>query len=163
MRRSGRSRGARKKRSNPLPPGFPDAITKPTDGFNCVSGFAEFFSQPANVGIDRAGVDHAFITPDLVEQAVAFLDASLPPHQHAEELELDTRQPHRFARDLDVVPGRIERDQAYRYFVFLGPVALAAAQNRIYSQDQFAWTERFRDVIIRAEFEPDDAVDLLRF
>ena len=38
---------------------------------------------------------------------------------------------------------------------------LAAPQNGSYSQHQLAHAEGLRDVVVRADFEADDAVDLL--
>ena len=44
-------------------------------------------------------------------------------------------------------------------FAFLG---LATPQNRLNAQDDFAWTERFGDVIVRPKFQANDAIDFLR-
>ena len=51
---------------------------------------------------------------------------------------------------------------AARHF-FLGHLALAAAQDGLDPQEHFARTERLGHIIIRAKFEADDAIDLLRF
>ena len=40
--------------------------------------------------------------------------------------------------------------------------AFAAPQDRVDPQDQLARAERFRDVIVRAELQADDAIDFLR-
>ena len=44
---------------------------------------------------------------------------------------------------------------------WFGVVVLCAAQNGLDARHQFADTERLDDVIVRAEFEADDAVNLL--
>ena len=46
---------------------FPEPIAETTHGFNRVAGFAKFFAQPAHMGVDRAGVDYAFVAPDVIE------------------------------------------------------------------------------------------------
>src|SRR5205085_11796049 len=77
------------------------------------------------------------------------------------DLEFDAVHPHDPPGDADLVPRGIERDLANRQF-FLGPFAFSAAQDPIYPQNQFAWTERLRHVIVPAKFESHDAIDLLR-
>jgi hypothetical protein len=115
------------------------------------------------MGIDGARVDHAFVTPDFVEQPVAFLDSALAAHQHVKQFEFDARQAQWFARHFDVVSRRIERDRSDRQLFFVGGFAFPAAQNGADAQDELARAERLCHVIVRAEFQADDAIDLLRF
>ena len=53
--------------------GFPQSITETADGFNRVTRLAQFLTQPAHVRIHCAGVNHAFVTPNLVKKPIAFL------------------------------------------------------------------------------------------
>lgn len=46
---------------------FPEPIPKAAHRFNDVTRFAKLFAQPTHVCVDRAGVDNAFVTPDVVE------------------------------------------------------------------------------------------------
>src|SRR5437764_1325587 len=88
---------------------FLDAITEAADGLDRIGGLPEFFAKPAHVGIDGPRVDDAFVAPDFVQQAVPFLNASLPAHQHAEEPELHAGQAHLSAADIDLMARWIER------------------------------------------------------
>src|SRR5437588_11501638 len=72
------------------------AITKSAHGFNDVPRFPKFFAETANVSIDSAGIDHAFITPDFIEQTISLLDAAASLHQRAQKFELQTVQLARF-------------------------------------------------------------------
>src|SRR6266478_2545409 len=60
---------------------FAQTIAKTADSFDSVAGLAQLLAQPADVGIDGAGIDHAFVTPDVAEQAVPLLHPAAPLHQ----------------------------------------------------------------------------------
>ena len=51
-------------------------------------------AQPAHVGVDRAGVDVAFIFPDIPQQPVAQVHMTRALHQKHQQLELRGRQFH---------------------------------------------------------------------
>ena len=55
----------------------------------------------------------------------------------------------------------INRDRTDSHW-FLRLVGRAATKDRFDSQDHFARTKRLGDVIVRAEFESNDAIDLFR-
>src|SRR4029077_2089491 len=57
----------------PTPLLFAKAIAETAHSFNRVAGLAEFFAQSANVRVHGAGVDYAFVAPDVVEQFIALL------------------------------------------------------------------------------------------
>ncbi len=67
---------------------------------------------------------------------------------------------HAFAANANLVPPRVDRDRAglERFLWFL-----AAPQNCPYSQDDFARAERLGHVIVSAEFQPNDPINLFRF
>src|SRR5437660_935175 len=50
---------------------FAQTIAETTDSFDSVASLAQLLAQPADVSIDGAGIDHAFITPDVAQQAAA--------------------------------------------------------------------------------------------
>ena len=60
----------------PTPLLFAEPIAETAHGFNRVAGFTEFFAQSAHVRVHGAGVDHAFVAPDVVEQFIALLHAA---------------------------------------------------------------------------------------
>src|SRR2546429_9738550 len=60
---------------------FAQTIAKTADSFDSVASLAQFLAQPADVGIDRAGIDDAFVTPDMAEHAVPPLRPAAPWHQ----------------------------------------------------------------------------------
>src|SRR5437773_6166076 len=73
---------------------FAQTIAKTADSFDSVASLAQFLAQPADVGIDRAGIDHAFVTPDVAEQAVALLHPAAPLHQSAQPFVLEAGSVH---------------------------------------------------------------------
>src|SRR6266699_6537769 len=64
---------------------FAQTIAETADSFDSVASLAQFLAQPADVGIDGAGIDHAFITPDIAEEAVPLLHPAAPLHQGAQQ------------------------------------------------------------------------------
>src|SRR5205085_9273997 len=65
---------------------FAQTIAKTADSFDSVASLAQFLAQPADVGIDGAGIDHAFVTPDVAEEAVPLLHPPAPLHTSSQRL-----------------------------------------------------------------------------
>ena len=57
----------------PTPLLFAEPIAETAHGFNRVAGFAQLLAQTTHVRVHGAGVDHAFVAPDVVEQFIALL------------------------------------------------------------------------------------------
>src|SRR4051794_7098603 len=112
-------------RTSPSRFAFANAVTETTHGFNRARGLAQFFSEATHMGIDGAGINHTFVTPDFVEEAVAFLDSSLAAHEHAEQLKLHARETNGPTRHVNVMPRRIQRNRSDGYALFLHSVAFA--------------------------------------
>src|SRR5438270_5114462 len=56
-------------------------IAETTDSFDSVARFAQLLAQAADMSINGAGIDHAFITPDVAEEAVSLLHSAPALHQ----------------------------------------------------------------------------------
>src|SRR5215208_3903354 len=81
--------------------------------------------------------------------------------EEGEEPELRRRQPHVLVVDAHLVPDEIELQPADApYRIARETVELAAPQDRPDPADQLGHRERLGDVIVCADLEPDDAVDL---
>jgi len=52
---------------------FAEPIAETAHGFNRVAGFAQLLAQTTYMRVHGAGVDHAFVAPDIVEQFIAVL------------------------------------------------------------------------------------------
>src|SRR5438874_12009638 len=65
-------------------------ITETADGFDSVAGLAQFLAQPANVSMDGSGINHAFITADVAQQAIPLLHPAAPLNQRAQQFVLET-------------------------------------------------------------------------
>ena len=59
----------------PTPLLFSKLVAKTAHSFNRVAGFPEFFAQAPYMRVHGAGVDHTFVTPDVVKQFIAVLHA----------------------------------------------------------------------------------------
>src|SRR5437868_12408479 len=78
---------------------FAQTIAKTADSFDSVASLAQFLAQPANMRIDGAGINYAFITPDVAEEAISLLHPAAPLHQSAEQLVLEASEMNYFAID----------------------------------------------------------------
>ena len=118
----------------------------------------EFFAQAADVGVDGAGVDGAGVAPDLLQQRVARLRAAPAFEQQAEQLELGGRQVELLAveGDLEIAPVDDEFADGQPVVAPLGPAH--APQHGFHPQDEFARAEGLGHVIVRADFQPGDAL-----
>src|SRR5438477_5593245 len=121
---------------------FAQTIAETADSFDGVAGLAQFLSQPADVSIDGAGIDHAFITPDVTEQAVPLLHPAAPLHQSTQQFVLEAGEMNYFAVDGNMMAQAIDPDRAGDKRLGFGR-SLAAAQNRLRAQHDFARREWF--------------------
>src|ERR1700720_1708162 len=121
---------------------FAQTIAETADGFDSVAGLAQFLAQPADVSIDGAGIDHAFITPNVAQQAVPLLHPAAPLNKSAQQFVFETGKMNDFAVDGNMMAQAIDADRAGdKRFRFAR--GLAAAQNGLGAQHDFARRERF--------------------
>src|SRR5436190_13919597 len=121
---------------------FAQTIAKTADSFDSVASLAQFLAQPANMGIDGAGIDHAFITPDVAKQAVPLLHPAAPLHKSAQQFVFETGEMNDFAVDGNMMAQAIDADRAGdKRFRFAR--GLAATQNGLSAEHDFARRERF--------------------
>src|SRR5207253_234522 len=116
---------------------FAQTITETTDSFDSVASLAQLLAQPANVSIDGAGINHAFITPDVAKQAVPLLHPAAPLHKSAQQFVFETGKMNDFAVDGNMMAQAIDADRAGdKRFRFARSVA--ATQNGLSAQHYFA-------------------------
>src|SRR5438132_14350527 len=121
---------------------FAQTIAKTADSFDSVASLAQFLAQPADVGIDGAGIDHAFITPDVTEQAVPLLHPAAPLHQSTQQFVLEAGEMNYFAVDGNMMAQAVDSDRAGNKRFRFG-WNFAATQNRLTAQHDFAGRKRF--------------------
>src|SRR6267378_4051557 len=139
--------GDKKKGNSQSPPKharltFAQTIAETADSFDSVASLAQLLAQPANVSIDRAGIDHAFITPNVAEQAVPLLHPTAPLNKSAQQFVFETGKMNDFAVDGNMMAQAIDADRA-RDKRFRFARGLAATQNGLSAEHNFAGGERF--------------------
>src|SRR5205085_11349148 len=60
---------------------FAQTIAKTADSFDLVASLAQFLAQSSYVGLDGAGLDQAYVTPDVAMLSVPLLHQAPPLHQ----------------------------------------------------------------------------------
>jgi len=113
------------------------------------------------VGVHGAAVDVLGVAPDGGEQARAGLHPPLALEQHLEQAKLGGGERDLPVADLDPVRIGVEPDGPGLEGRRLIGAGRVAAQHRLDAQHDFTRAEGLGDVIVGAELEADDAVDLL--
>ena len=111
--------------------------------------------------VQGLGVADVVRAPDPVDELHPGQHPAHVTQQHLEQLELLEGDLHLLAPDGHHVPVHIHPDRPRLHDRATGLVGLtAAAQHRAHPGDQFPGRERLGDVVIGAEFQADDLVDL---
>src|SRR5438067_6131852 len=121
---------------------FAQTIAETADGFDSVARFAQFLAQPADMSINGAGIDHAFITPDVAKQAIPLLHPAAPLHKSPQQFVFEAGEMNYFTIDGNMMAQAIDMDRAGDKRLRFGR-SLAAAQNRLRAQYDFARREWF--------------------
>src|SRR5437763_2175511 len=87
-------------------------IAETTDSFDSVARFAQLLAQAADMSINGARINHAFITPDVAKQAIPLLHPAAPLHKSAQQFVLEAGEMNYFAVDGDVMAKAIDADRA---------------------------------------------------
>ena len=138
-----------------------DAVAEAADRLDAIRGAAQFFPETADVDIHGAGLDGDVVAPDLVEENLAGLDAAGALHEEGEELELGGGQDDGLALDRHGMAEAVQDQVAGAEGIGRLVAALRAADLGFDAEDEFAGAEGLGHVIVRAELQPDHAVDLL--
>ena len=70
---------------------FQKPVADAAHGVEEFGGVAQFVAQAAHVGVHGAGVNQCVVTPDVLQQLLAGLDAALALGQHGDQFELRQR------------------------------------------------------------------------
>src|SRR4029077_13017011 len=91
---------------------FAQTIAETADGFDSVAGLAQFLAQSANVSINGSGINHAFITPDVAQQAVPLLHPAAPLNKSTQQFVFETGEMNDFAVNGNMMAQAIDSDRA---------------------------------------------------
>ncbi len=137
-----------------------EPVANTPHGVEIAGGAPQLFAKPPHVGVHGPGVDDVVVLPDVLEQLIAGLDASSALHEGREELELGGGEFDAFAGNGDKVSGDVEGEVADLEVVGLLFRLLTSFDELAHAQDEFAGAERFGDVVVGAQLEAKDAVNL---
>ena len=103
------------------------------------------------------------VAPDALEQLVAGQHEPAMVEQLPEEVELLRRELDLLLADVHLPPAGVDREVAVADDGALRQAALRrrAAQDRLHAGDELARVERLRHVVVGADLEADDLVDVL--
>src|ERR1051326_811245 len=142
-----------------------EAVAGAADGFQVTGIFRvglDFFANAANVDIDRARSYEGGVAPDGVEKVITREDASLVTGKVVEQAELGGGGGDHAAADREGHGRGVDFDVA-NFHGARWKRAFEAAQDSVDAGDKLAGAEGLRNIVIGAEFEPEDAVRLAAF
>ena len=122
----------------------------------------ELATQVADVRIDAAIIGREPASEHALGQRLARLHLADRAHQHFEQPQLRAGEPHRLAGQRDFERRRIEpqRPDAHRMRRRVGIARRETPQHGAHARDQLARIERLRQVVVGAQLETDDAIDV---
>src|SRR4051794_8304038 len=124
---------------------------------------AELAPELAHVDVDGARVARERVAPDALEELVAGEHEAAMVEQLPEEVELLRRELHLVVADAHLAPPGVDVQVAVLDdgALPLAPIGRRAAQDRPDARHELARVERLREVVVRADLEADDLVDVL--
>src|SRR5271166_4515765 len=125
---------------------------------------SQFAAQVADVGIDAAIVGNELAAQRLFGKLIARNHGTRGTHQQLQHADLRARQRHRFAGNAYLVHAGIRHDRSDLEYVRCRGARIAvadAAQYGANARHQLARIERLAEVIVGAQFETDDAIDIV--
>src|SRR5439155_6749665 len=133
------------------------------DVFGLARVTLELLAQVTDVDVDRPRLAIVGASPERLEQHPPAVDAAGVRRQRPQELELDVRELHRLVPDLDgsaaqVDPQPVHRDRLLTFGPDITRRRRGTAQERPDAAAELADREGLRDVVVRAELEPEHLV-----
>jgi hypothetical protein len=125
----------------------------------------DLLAQVAHVDVDGARLAVVGAAAELLEQLPPREDAAGRAGEHAQELELDEGQLHLVPAHLHRAPRHVDAQLAHLDDLVVQPLARPrrrrAPQQRAHATAELADRERLRDVVVRAQLEPEHLVELV--
>src|SRR5207248_2644788 len=113
--------------------------------------------------VDGAGVSGERVAPDALEQLVACEHEPAMIEELPEQVELLRRELDLFLADAHFAPTGVDMEVAVldRLALEIAAVRRRAPEDRLHAGNELAWVERLRQIVVGADFEADDLVDVL--
>src|SRR5207247_544467 len=147
-----------------LPEAIADAANR-VDVFGLARVAFELLAEVTDVHVDRPRLAVVGAAPEFLQEHLAGEDPTRVRGHGSQELELDVGELHLFPLELhgaaaDVDPQRPRGDDlvAVRSLVRR---ELRATEQRAHPAAELPDRERLRDVVVRAQLEPDDLIELV--
>src|SRR5262249_25290734 len=124
---------------------------------------AELAADLAHVHVDGARGAREGVPPHALQQLVAGEHETAVVEQLPEQVELLRRQLDLVVADVDLALARVDDEVAVRQLLRLVTALLGSgsAEHALDAGDQLPRVERLRQVVVGADLEPDDLVDVL--
>jgi hypothetical protein len=111
--------------------------------------------------VDRPCLAREVGAPDVLEEPVAGEDDARIPCEGRQQVEFARPEREPSLADRRFPAARIDPQGPDLDRSCSGPPRLGPAEDRLHSRDERSRVERLRDIVVRAELEPDDRVDVV--
>ncbi len=110
--------------------------------------------------VDGPRVAEPVVAPHAVEDLLTRERESRSLGEELQQIEFLARERHRRLADAHLAAADVDRDRTDLQDLGRGRRAVGAPQHGLHPGDQLGGRKRFRDVVVRAELEAEDPVDL---
>src|ERR1039458_9045163 len=139
-----------------------ELIAHAANGLDEIVAALQLLAQVADVHVDGAIEGCGFAVIEILHEGVAGEDAAGGAHQHFENIEFEGGEFDAFAVGDHFAGAGVERDAvAFNAVGGRRGTGLVAAQDGANAGGEFAGVEGLGQIIVGAEFQADDAVDIL--
>ena len=138
-----------------------EPVADAAHGLDLRSVGAELAADLADMDIDGPRLTREVRAPDVLEQTVAGQDDAGVPGERREEIELAGAEAEVAAGDRRLAAARIDPERADLDRAPAAGRRVRPAQDRLDPGDERPRVERLRDVVVGAELETDDRVDVV--
>jgi hypothetical protein len=136
-------------------------ISHAAQGFDLHIGPCQLRTEMLHVHVHGAGFTSVFVAPDVFEELVARQGNPRVLYKRHQEVELLCAELHHFVVNLCFSPCLINQQVADRNRVLGLSAAFGTPQDRLHTRDHLARVERLRHVIVGANFESNNLVDVI--
>src|SRR5687767_16012592 len=88
--------------------GLNHPVAEAANGFDAIGAVAKLLTKPPDVGVHRTRIDDTLVTPHVIQQRIAALNAPPAFHQYGEQFKLCCSEVDRLTLHDDLITGTID-------------------------------------------------------
>ena len=140
---------------------FRKTVTHTTYRLYVLTRLTQLFPKAFDMGIDGSGCDVRMNIPDVGQQAVPGLYATLSAHERSQEVELQNGEPDLLIVHPYPVLRHVNSHSTETDLIALTDGGAGSFEQRLHAKHELSHAERLGDVVVSAHFESGDTIRFL--